>query len=118
MRLNEFAASRIKCNDIGFHDPIKKLKLFTFESLMQKSVVKVKGIEVAIRSDRETFARMLVIREERDISLQKVLEYELSSLPLSIANPDGSLCKSDKSKLFTSLESFIPQVDTIPPNCP
>ena len=36
MRLNEFAASRIECNDIGSHDPIKKLKLFTFESLMQK----------------------------------------------------------------------------------
>ena len=118
MRLKEFAASRIECNDIGFHDPIKKLKLFTFESLMQTSVVKVKGIEVAIRSDRKTFARMLIIRGERDISLQKVLEYELSSLPLSIANPDGSLCKSDKSKLFTSLESFIPTVDIIPPNCP
>ena len=41
------------------------------------------------------------------------MQYELSPLPLSIANPDGSLTKN--VKLFSFLAETISQVESVPP---
>ena len=43
------------------------------------------------------------------------MQYELSPLPLSIANPDGSLTKNVKSNLFSFLAETISQVESVPP---
>ena len=46
------------------------------------------------------------------------MQYELTPLPLSLANPDGTLCKTVKSNLFTHLSALVPQVDSTPCNTP
>ena len=74
--------------------------------------------KVAIRADRETFARLLLIQQKRRVNLREVLAYELGPLPLSISNYDGSLRKTQKSKLFQHLESSIVSCVAIPENCP
>ena len=74
--------------------------------------------KVTIRADRETFARLLLIQQKRRVNLRGVLAYELGPLPLSISNYDGSLRKTQKSKLFQHLESSIVSCVAIPENCP
>ena len=41
------------------------------------------------------------------IDLKKVLQYPLTPVPLSLAHTDGSLNKTDKSKLFHKLEDQL-----------
>ena len=78
----------------------------------------VSNQKVAIRADRETFARLLLIQQKRKVNLKEVLTYELGPLPLSISNYDGTLRKTQKSKLFQHLKSSIVTCVAIPENCP
>ena len=78
----------------------------------------VSNQKVAISADRETFARLLLIQQKRKVNLKEVLTYELGPLPLSISNYDGTLRKTQKSKLFQHLKSSIVTCVTIPENCP
>ena len=82
------------------------------------SVMKVKDQNVAICADRETFARLLSIQRTRNIDLREVMRYELGALPLSMANCDGTLRKTQKSKLFKHLETTFSEVENLPANCP
>ena len=61
-------------------------------------------------SDRDTFARLLLIQKDLDIDLKQTFQFELTPLPLSLANADGTLSKTVKSKLFAELSKSIPQV--------
>ena len=116
-QLETFISSRIESNEIDFYTPIKKNKLHTFDSAAKQIfVMKVKDRDVAIKSDRETFARLLVIQKSRNVSIKEVLSFELSPVPLALANPDATLSKTAKSKLFTSLSEFIDIIATVPIN--
>lgn len=117
-QLKEFVTSRIETSNVKFHDPIKKNKLKTFSSLSKKITVKVKERMMTIKADRQTFARLMVIQKSRCVHLKDVLCYELSSVPLSLANPDGSLAKTTKVNLFHSLEPLIPMISVCSPNSP
>ena len=88
-RLNQFLNERIIEGNVEFNATITKNALRTFDSSTQKKRCKVKDTTVAIKSDRETFGRLLIIQQVRGIDLEEVLQYELSPLPLSISNPDG-----------------------------
>ena len=52
----------------------------------------------------------MLIQKDRDIDLKETLQFELTPLPLSLANADGTLSKTVKSKLFAELSKSIPQV--------
>ena len=80
--------------------------------------MKVKNQNIAIRADRETFARLLSIQQKRNVDLRNVMRYEFGVLPLSLANYDGTLCKTQKSKLFKHLQTAIPETEAIPEDCP
>ena len=117
-RFKEFLKKRVESNEINFYAPIKKNMLRTFDKTSGPKIVKVKNKEVAIASDRETFARLLIIQQKRDVSLKEVMKYELSPTPLSLSDPDASttLRKSSKSLLFNYLKSDIPVVNSVPDN--
>ena len=59
--LNNFIDKRIKKNEQNLNEPIKKNMLLTFESIEKKEASKPKSIAVALHSDRDTFARLLLI---------------------------------------------------------
>ena len=61
---------------------------------------------------------LTVIQKSRCVNLKDVLSYELSSVPLSLANPDGTLAKTTKVSLFHSLEPMIPMVSVCSLNSP
>ena len=57
---------------------------------------------VSVKADHDTFGRMLVIQRIRGINLQDVLEYELSSQPLSLSKPDGEIQNQDYLDILLS----------------
>ena len=61
---------------------------------------------------------MLVIQRIRGINLQDVLEYELSSKPLSLSKPNGEMQKSDKSRLFGHLAKSLAIIEDRPLDVP
>ena len=114
----EFIQNRIETNEVDFYAPIKQNKLNTFESAVNVRKVKVNGKEVAVRSDRDTFARLLILQKTWGIQLQEILQYELASVPLALSDPDASssLFKIAKSELFQYLKKSIPAIGYIPFN--
>ena len=83
--------------------------LLTFESTEKKAASKRKDITVALGSDRDTFA-LLLLQKDRDIDLKETLQFELTPLPLPLANANGTLSKTVKSKLLAELSKSIPPV--------
>ena len=108
--MKNFIDKKIKKNEQNLNNPIKKNMLLTFDSTEKKVASKPKGITVALRSDRDTFARLLLIQKDRDIDLKENLKFQLTPLPLSLANADGTFSKTVKSKLFAELSKSNPEV--------
>lgn len=75
--------------------------LLTLDVSTKKNVSKLKEATVKLKSDRETFAPLLIIPKSKNVDLKEDLEHELCLIPLFIANPDRSLTKAIISKLFT-----------------
>ena len=73
---------------------------------------------IEIKNDRETFARLLVIKRIRDIDIKEVLRHELSSVPLALSNPHitSTLCKTAKNELFKLLKFSLGTETVIPMN--
>ena len=83
-----------------------------------RNTLKILNNRISIRADRETFARLIFIQQQRGVSLRDVLQYELGPLPLSIGNYDDALHKTQKSKLFKHIHPDIPLCDAAPENSP
>ena len=54
--------------------------------------------------DTELLRRLLVISNVREVNLEKLFTYELTNIPLSFANPDKSLAKTNKAQTLRDLE--------------
>ena len=54
--------------------------------------------------DTELFGRLLVISNVRQVNLEKLFTYGLTNIPLSIANPDKSLAKTNEAQTLRDLE--------------
>lgn len=113
--MESFISSRIQSNEINFWDPIHKLKIKSFSSVAKKITLKnQKDKIVSVNADRELFGRLLVAAKNRDINLKEVLSYELCSVPIALAHPDGSLRKTAKSTLMPLLEKDITCSSSLP----
>ena len=116
--LEQFVEERIVSGTTSFHGTIKKKNLKTFDSLRKKKVFNVKEEQVPVKADRDAFARLLIIQRNRGVDLEEVLQYELSSQPLSLSKPDGSMNKTMKSKLFNHLVQSLSILDDCPLDVP
>ena len=59
----DFIQKLIETNEVDFYAPIKQNKHNTFESTVNMRKVKINGKEVAVRSDRYTFVRLLITQK-------------------------------------------------------
>ena len=116
--LKKFIDYRIINGTTEFQEKIEKKQLKTFDSIGKKKVYKVQDELIPVKADRDTFGRMLVIQRIRGIDLQDVLEYELSSQPLSLSKPNGEMQKSDKSRLFGHLAKSLTVIEDRPLDVP
>ena len=117
-RLESFIAERIETNHTDFYATIKKSNLKTFQEQKKVATLKILNYKISIRTNRETFARLILIQQQRSVSLRDVLQYKLGPLPLSIGIYDDTLRKTQKSKLFKRIHPDIPLCDAAPENSP
>ena len=82
----------------SFHEPIHRCKISTFKVTAKKTTTSNnKSIEV----NRDILGRLLFIslKESKTIDFVKALHYPLCKVPLSLTNADGTMKKTNKSKL-------------------
>ena len=106
-QMKTFVEQRINSNAVGFWEPIPNMKIKTFSSANKKIHVKSSDKLVTVNADRDLFGRLLIVSNTRQISLKDVLSFELSPVPYSLANADGSLRKGTKSVLCSLLEKDV-----------
>jgi hypothetical protein len=73
-------------------------------------------VEATIKNNRNLFARMLLLAQSRNVDMKELLTYSLGPFPLSLSTEMGTLHKTQKSKLMTSIESSVQNhtVDNVP----
>ena len=87
-----------------------------FTTMLSTQKVSVNGKDVVIRADRALFARLLVIREKRGVSIKELLQYFLDPIAWSLATREGNIFNYVKSKLQNVLEGKMSLVDSVPQN--
>ena len=55
-----------------------------------------------------------MIAKSRDLDLRLLFKHELSSVPMSLAHPDGSIRKTVKSRLLNELEPSVTPINQLP----
>ena len=101
-----FREQRLECDppNVNFHDTMKKAKLKTFTDLNKKIKVEASNNqEVVLKAEKRLFAQMIVIAECRNLQMSEVLAHPLGPLPWTLANPDGTLRKTNKASLAKEL---------------
>ena len=106
------SASRSK----SFMDTIPKLKLNT-STTMNKKVVSYGGKDIELKVDRNLFAKMSIIAQNRKLDMKEVMKYELGPFPWSFATCDGMLLKTNKATLSKDIEKMGSYVENILPRC-
>ena len=97
-----------------FHDTIPKAKLQTSTDLNKRVQVKSKtSKEIILKADRNRFAQMILIAENRKLQMREVLSHPLGPLPWALPTADGSLRKTNKVALAKELQKSIPFADVI-----
>ena len=112
-QMNVFVERRINSNTVNFWEPIPNIKVKTFSSANKKIRVKSNNKLVTVNADRDLFGRLLIVPNTPQICLKDVLSFELSPVPYSLANADGSLRKGAKSVLCSLLEKDVNMVQRL-----
>ena len=106
--LQMFINDKLQVPNPDIFSAIKKLKLKTFSSMTKKVKVKSKnGAEAMLKSNRDLFARMLLLAKSRNIDVKEVLSFPLAPFPLSLATEMGTLHKTQKCKLLMLIEDSM-----------
>ena len=104
IKLKDFLKKSIQTQTEDLCDPITKTKIKCFSSCYQKAAISKPGKLVATDIDRQIMGRLVVVSQTREVDLETLFDYELSSFPLSLFNPDGTTRKCCKSNLLKELE--------------
>ena len=98
---DKFRNERLLKKEKGFHDPIKRNNLKLFSSGNRKVQTEQSTQVKTIEANRNILASLLSLSAKTGqvIDFEKALKYPLSSVPLSLANPDGARRTTAKSKL-------------------
>ncbi len=99
---------------LRFQKPISRRKVKNFASDAVKTKLTCKDQKLLeLKGTRDLFGRLLYVSTMEDVDLSKVFCYPLTPVPLSLAHVDGSMNKTDKSKLMHKLEAVD---DSTPPS--
>ena len=97
-----------------FEQRIKGQKTATFATEGQKYQMKFKENKlIEVRMERDLFGSILFLTLQRKIDMGEVFKYPLPSIPLSLCHVDGTLQKTQKSKILADLEGFIVHTEPI-----
>lgn len=65
-----------------------------------------------VRLQRDLFGRLLAISMTENPDIQKILSYPITSVPMSMCQMDGTICKTRKSVFLDCIED-----GTVPTHC-
>ena len=100
---------------LRFEKPIPRRKVQNFASVSTKTSVKNNKKVVELKVTRDLFGRLVYLSITNNLDIKKVFEFPLTSVPLSLAHVDGSLNKTDKSKLIQRIERDVVSTDPVDP---
>ena len=103
-KASRFPEKRIQTQTEDLFNPITKTKIKSFSSCYQKAAISKAGKQVATDIDRQIMGRLVVVSQTREVDLETLFGYKLSSVPLSLFNLDGTMRKCCKSDLLKELE--------------
>ena len=97
----KFVSQRIMSDEKGIHDKLPRLKVKLFKQCSQKVMVKKNGKMKTVEANHNIISKLLAAsaKTQQVIDFESALQFPLSSVPLNIANADGSRRTTDKSKL-------------------
>lgn len=98
----------------GFFEPLRKQRLKTFSDIKVKKTYKTQGRQVIMKADRNLFAKMILIGQTRKLDMKDVLSHRLGQIPWALANPEGTMRKTNKSALAKRLKKDLAPVESIP----
>ena len=107
LSMNSYMHDRINTSAVPLNQTIKQLKLPTFASLTKTKLKKAVNHDkiMVVQKDSELISRLVMISKERDIDLERLFTYELSSTPLSMSiNTDGAIAKTNEAYTMRHLE--------------
>ena len=82
---------------------LKFLKMFgSLEKKKKLNFSKMKIVQIS--AQRNLFGQLLILSEDNNLSLQKVLQYPLGSVSWALTTPGGLPVKTDKAKLMHQRE--------------
>jgi hypothetical protein len=58
-----------------------------------------------VRAERILLGKLLMLSQDKDISLRKLFEYPLGPIPWSLATADGGMVKTNEAQLLHHLET-------------
>jgi len=104
-KLREFAASRLIKKDVGLHEKLRQSQSQTLKNMYQVQSNNPALKQKTIKADRNLFQRLLVSKEAgREVDLKEILSYELSPVPLSLADTSGAIRSTNKAALGNILQ--------------
>ena len=91
-----------------FHAPITRNKVMSFKDSNKNTTVSSNGNQTTVEIIRNILGMLLsvAVKTNRNIDFRKALQYALSPVPLSLANPDGTKWISTKSKLTEMITNY------------
>ena len=100
-----FRDNRIDSTLELFHSPIKRNKIRTFTSALEKTKISKSNTTKTVELNRNIIGTLLSFsaKYEKPIDFDHALKYPLSHIPLSLAHPDGSHRTTSKSKLYDAI---------------
>ena len=119
IQVENFVKERLSAEkSINFYAPVKLNHPLTFEALYKEGTQqKAVAVRKTAREDRSVLQRLIVAYEAgRSVNLEGILKHELLGVPLSLANPDGSLRTGAKSELTKLVVGNIECPSSLPPH--
>ena len=112
-----FVKEHIQESSKSFNDPIQKSKLETFKNAGKTKVTR-KWENCSYRGHSQCYWKLLAISKkfEKNIDFEVTLAYPLTSVPLSLSNPDGSRRVTHgnaKSKLMEMFSQYQEENDGV-----
>ena len=100
--------TRIVKRNIPFFSPMKRQNSKTFSSLYKPFVNATENVKKVVEADRRLMQRLLNAQQsERNVDMSSILKHELSCVPLSLENTDGSINSNSKSALLGILSTGV-----------
>ncbi|CAB3989225.1 Hypothetical predicted protein [Paramuricea clavata] len=93
----EYIDLRLKKKELEVFDVFTALKLKTFSSTTKTT--KAKSEKTVLQTTARDLARVLIVAKSNNLDLNYILSFPLYPVPLSLANYDGTLAKTDKSAI-------------------